>query len=54
MVQITDGDADMLEKDDGILSQESDQVSKWENFMGMDSLQHTEVCKNLLSAMELA
>jgi hypothetical protein len=43
-------DVGVVENDGGMLSQESDQVSKWEE---LDSSDHTEVCKNLLSAMEL-
>jgi hypothetical protein len=54
LVQSKDGNANILEKDGGMLSQESEQVSKWEAFMGMDSSEHAEVCKNLLSSMELA
>jgi hypothetical protein len=42
-----------VETEDERLSQDSDQIAKWEYFLEMKSLQHTENGKSLLSIMEL-
>jgi predicted nucleotidyltransferase len=42
-----------VEIEDERLSQDSDQIAKWEYFLEMKSLQHTENGKSLLSIMEL-